>query len=63
MILNQNDKSLNPGYYIDPRAGAINGAAEIAPASVNLDMGFIDIPTPPDPAAAPPPQAVNQRPG
>jgi hypothetical protein len=41
MRLNQNDKSLNPGYYIDPRAGAINGAAEIAPASVNLDIGSL----------------------
>ena len=30
-------------HHVDQRAGAINGAVEITPLSVDLDVGLIDV--------------------
>jgi len=38
-------------HHVDQRAVAVNGAIEIAPVPVHLDIGFVDIPALPDLAA------------
>lgn len=48
-------------HDVDQRAGAIDGAVEIPPPPMDLDVGFIDIPTAPCLSAPASPQIFRQR--
>src|ERR1700761_4897192 len=48
-------------HHVDQRAGAINGAIEITPLPVDLDVGLINIPASTRLAASASPETFSQR--
>src|ERR1700685_2177304 len=47
-------------HHVDQRAGAVNGAIEIAPMPVHLDVRLVNVPTLPDPTASATAQTFSQ---
>ena len=48
-------------HHVDQRTGAIDGAIEVAPLPVDLDVGLVDVPAPAGLAASASPQTFSQR--